>query len=207
MKNLVKLTLLAALLLCSSTTYAQKFGYVNSQELITAMPERDSALSKYQKFAQDQQSQLETIQVEFNNKYLDYQKNAETLSESAKQLKERELQDLQKRFDDFQQVAEQDAQKMQQQLMGPVITKAQDAIKKVAQAAGYTIVFDVAAGAMAYYNEATVTNILPLVKRNSALWTNLQLRNNQIAVRNKRQARRPAFLFIDCLEGNVLGAV
>ena len=118
MKNLVKLTLLAALLLCGSTTYAQKFGYVNSQELITAMPERDSALSKYQKFAQDQQSQLETIQVEFNNKYLDYQKNAETLSESAKQLKERELQDLQKRFDDFQQVAEQDAQKMQQQLIG-----------------------------------------------------------------------------------------
>lgn len=168
MKNLVKLTLLAALLLCGSTTYAQKFGYVNSQELITAMPERDSALSKYQKFAQDQQSQLETIQVEFNNKYLDYQKNAETLSESAKQLKERELQDLQKRFDDFQQVAEQDAQKMQQQLMGPVITKAQDAIKKVAQAAGYTIVFDVAAGAMAYYNEATVTNILPLVKKE--LW-------------------------------------
>ena len=97
---------------------------------------------------------METIQVEFNNKYLDYQKNAETLSESAKQLKERELQDLQKRFDDFQQVAEQDAQKMQQQLMGPVITKAQD-----------TIVFDVAAGAMAYYNEATVTNILPLVKK------------------------------------------
>ena len=129
------------------------------------MPERDSALSKYQKFAQDQQSQLETIQVEFNNKYLDYQKNAETLSESAKQLKERELQDLQKRFDDFQQVAEQDAQKMQQQLMGPVITTAQDAIKKVAPAAGYTIVFDVAAGAMAYYNEATVTNILPLVKK------------------------------------------
>ena len=39
MKNLVKLTLLAALLLCGSTTYAQKFGYVNSQELITAMPE------------------------------------------------------------------------------------------------------------------------------------------------------------------------
>ena len=57
------------------------------------------------------------------------------------------------------------AQKMQQQLMGPVITKAQDATKKVAQAAGYTIVFDVAAGAMAYYNEATVTNILPLVKK------------------------------------------
>ncbi len=165
MKNLVKIALFAGLLLCGSVTYAQKFGYINSQELITAMPERDSALSKYQVFAQDQQSQLETIQVEFNNKYMDYQKNIETLSESAKQLKERELQDLQKRYEDFQQVAEQDAQRMQQQLMGPVIDKAQDAIKKVAQAAGYTIVFDIAAGAMAYYNEATVTDILPLVKK------------------------------------------
>ena len=53
--------------------------------------------------------------------------------------------------------------------MGPVITKAQDAIKKVAQAAGYTIVFDVAAGAMAYYNEAPVTTILPWVKKDLAM--------------------------------------
>ena len=140
----------------------------SSQDLITAdAGERDSALVQTTRSfaARPVGASWKPIQVEFNNKYLDYQKNAETLSESAKQLKERELQDLQKRFDDFQQVAEQDAQKMQQQLMGPVITKAQDAIKKAAQAAGYTIVFDVAAGAMAYYNEATVTNILPLVKK------------------------------------------
>lgn len=165
MRNLLKLTLLAGLLICGTTAYAQKFGYINSQELITAMPERDSALTKFQKFAEEQNSQLETIQVEFNNKYMDYQKNSETMSESTRQLKERELQDLQKRYEDFRQAAEQDGQKMQQQLMGPVIEKAQQAIAKVAEANGFTIIFDEAAGAMAYYNKSTVTDILPLVKK------------------------------------------
>lgn len=165
MRNLLKLTLLAGLLVCGTTTYAQKFGYINSQELITAMPERDSALTKFQKFAEEQNSQLETIQVEFNNKYMDYQKNSETMSESTRQLKERELQDLQKRYEDFRQAAEQDGQKMQQQLMGPVVEKAQQAIAKVAEANGFTIIFDESAGAMAYYNKSTVTNILPMVKK------------------------------------------
>ena len=55
--------------------------------------------------------------------------------------------------------------------MGPVITKAQDAIKKVAQAAAIRSYSMLRPVQWLYYNEATVTNILPLVKRNSALWT------------------------------------
>ena len=37
MRNLLKLTLLAGLLICGTTTYAQKFGYINSQELISSI--------------------------------------------------------------------------------------------------------------------------------------------------------------------------
>lgn len=165
MRNLVKLTLIAVLVLCGTSTYAQKFGRINSQELIAAMPERDSAFAKYQQFQKDLDSQLETIQVEYNNKYQDYQKNVETLSAAAKQLKERELQDLQKRYEDFMQTAQQDAQKMQQDLMGPVVTKAQDAIKKVSQAGSYTFVFDTAGGALAYFNETTVVDLMTAVKK------------------------------------------
>lgn len=42
MRKLSRLTLVAALVLCSTTLFAQKFGYINTQELIAAMPERDS---------------------------------------------------------------------------------------------------------------------------------------------------------------------
>ena len=166
MKNLAKLTLVAALfLMCSSATFAQKFGYINSQELIAAMPERDSVANKMQKFQEELQTQFEAIQVEFNNKFQDYQKNAATYTESVNQMKAKELEDLRNRSEEFQQQAQQDMQNMYTQLMAPVITKAQEGIKKVSKAGGFTIVFDAAAGALAYQDDATVANILPLVKK------------------------------------------
>lgn len=170
MRNFGKFTLLALVfMMISSATFAQKFGYINSQELITLMPERDSAMVKFQKFQEELQAQLETIRVEFNTKYLDYQKNTATLSDGVRQMKEKELEDLQTRSEQFNQVAQQDMQKMQEELMGPIIEKAQSAIKKVGKANGYTIVFDLSAGAMMYYDEATVVNILPLVKKELAI--------------------------------------
>lgn len=165
MKNFTKLTLVAALVLCSSTLFAQKFGYINTQELIAAMPERDSVQTKLTEYSKELGTQLESIQVEFNNKLQDYQKVSATLSESLRQLKEKELQDLQGRYQEFQEVAQQDMQKMQAQLMTPVVERAENAIKKVSKANAFLIVFDQAAGAMAYFDEAVMVNVLPLVKK------------------------------------------
>lgn len=165
MKRLTKLALVAVLVLaCSSTVYAQKFGYINSQELIGAMPERDSVQVKLERLQEELSSQLETIQVEFNNKYLEYQKNLATYSESVRQLKEKELQDLQTRHDEFNQIAQRDFTNTQTALMTPVINRAQEAIDKVSKANGFTLVFDSAAGGLLYQNESTVINLLPLVK-------------------------------------------
>ena len=79
--------------------------------------------------------------------------------------KEKELQDLQTRYEEFQQMAQQDIQKMQAQLMGPVIERAENAIKKVSKANGFLVVFDQSSGAMAYFDEATLTDIAPEVKK------------------------------------------
>lgn len=164
MKRLIRLTLLAALVMCSSSAFAQKFGYINSQELIAAMPERDSVQARLTKVSDDYANQLESIQVEFNNKYQAFQKDYNTLSESLRQMKEKELQDLQNRFEEFQRVAQQDMQKMQQDLMIPIIERAQNAIKKVGQTNSFTMIYDLASGALAYYDEASMTNVLPMVK-------------------------------------------
>lgn len=166
MKIFVKLSLVAAVLvMCGNAASAQKFGTINVQELIMAMPDRDSAVSKLQKFEEELGNQMETIQVELNTKYLDYQKKQDSMTVAVRQLKEKELEDLQRRMQEFQQVAQQDYQKMQQELMTPVITKAQDAIKRVGKAQGLTFVFDVSSGGVIYQDEATVVDILPLVKK------------------------------------------
>ena len=166
MKRLSKLTLTAALLLmCSTNTFAQKFGYINSSELIMAMPERVEIENKLKAYREELNSQLEAIGVEFNTKLEEYQKNEATYSDLIKQTKEKELADLQERWTEFNNVLiPQDLQKKQNELMSPILEKARNAINEVSQSQGFTMVFDMDAGAILYQDDKTVTNIMSMVK-------------------------------------------
>ena len=167
MKSITKvaLALVAFALMSGNQLFAQKFGYINSQDLINIMPERDTVQNKLNAYSTELSETLEMIQVEFNNKLNDYQKGQATMTATVKQLKEKELQDLQARFEEFQQNAQQEMQKMQQELMSPVIAKATIAIKAVCKAGGYIAVFDISSGALAYHDEKAMTDILPMVKK------------------------------------------
>ena len=128
MKKAIKLTLAVALMLSATSLFAQKFGRINSQEILLAMPETKEMETNLQAYAKDLQDNLETIAVEFNQKLADFQKNYATYSDSVRQLKERELQELQNRRQEFEQVAQQDIQKKQQELLTPIIEKAKAAM-------------------------------------------------------------------------------
>lgn len=164
MKRFTQLALVAVLLSLCTTVSAQQFGYINSQELISLMPERLEAAAQLEQYSQELQSQLEAIQVEFNNKLNDYQNTAESLSESVRALKEKELQDLQARFQEFQTVAQQDMQTKQSEVMQPIIAKASETVNKVSLAANLTATFDLAAGSMLYFDTEQMVDILPMVK-------------------------------------------
>ncbi|MBP3482508.1 MAG: OmpH family outer membrane protein [Alistipes sp.] len=165
MKKLIKLTLTLAMVMCSTSLFAQKFGRINLQEVIFAMPEFKEMQTKIEALSKDWSEQLEAIQVEFNNKYAEFQKALPTLSETAKQVKESELQGLQTRYTELQQVAQQDVEKQQGELFRPIHEKASDAVKKVASAGDYTAVFDMSINSLAYVNEATVTDISAAVRK------------------------------------------
>lgn len=165
MKFIFKLALVALFALTSSTLFGQKFGYINSEELISLMPELVTVTESLEKIQNDLSEQLELMQVEYNNKYLDFQKNAATFTESIRQMKENELQSISQRFEEFRQSSVNDLQKTQSELMKPVIEKAKQAIDKVSAAHKFTIVYDQAVGAIIYFDAAIVTNILPLVKK------------------------------------------
>ncbi len=164
MKKVFKIFMVAALSLCSTQIFAQSQGRINMQELIVAMPETTDMQNKLEAFRKDLSDNLETMQVEFNTKLDEYQKSATTLTDSMRGLKEKELQDLQSRMQQFEQSAMQELQAKQNELLQPVITKAQEAVKSVAQEGGYSVVFDLSSQMLAYYDEATVVDILPAVK-------------------------------------------
>jgi outer membrane protein len=164
-----KLLILVAVILGVSTVSAQKFARINSNDIVMAMPEVTEIEKNLQTLAKDWQEQLEQIQVEFNNKALEFEKSQATLSASMKQMKQKELQDLQQRFAENQQMAQQEMDKKQQELFEPVHKKVQDAIDKVAKAGGYIAVFNTMVPSFVYIDEAQVVDIAPLVRKELGL--------------------------------------
>ena len=87
MKKVLKLTLAVVCAMFTSSLFAQKIGYINTDPIVANMAETKEAMAKLESFAKDLSAQAETLQVEFNTKFQEYQKNAESMSDSIKQLK------------------------------------------------------------------------------------------------------------------------
>ena len=162
MKKVLKLTLAVVCVMFSTSLFAQKIGRISSQEVVVNMTEYKEAQTQIEALAKDLQAQMETIQVEMNTKIQEYQKGAETMTDAVRQLKEKELNDLNTRLQEFNQVAQQELQKKEQELMEPIIKKANEAITEVSKAGGYTVIFET--GQMIYFDEAQVKDITPEVK-------------------------------------------
>ena len=165
MKKAIKLTLAVVLVMGATSLFAQKFGRINTQEIIMAMPETKTMQENMDTFAKELSDNIETMNVEFNTKLQDFQKNYNTFSDAIKEVKEKELNDMQTRTREFQERAQQDYQKKQNDLLAPIIDKANSAIDKVAAAGGVLVVFDTSTGSLAYFDEATLTDVAPAVKK------------------------------------------
>lgn len=167
MKRFISIALVIIVIaLAGQSAMAQnfKFGHINSDELIQTMPEYDSATANLEKFRQELVNALELMSVELNTKNDTYQKESKNLSDIVKQTKEQELIDMNKRIQDFQTNAQTQLQSKQTEVFQPIYAKVDKAIKDVGKVNGFLYVFDVAKGALLYFDEAKSINILPLVK-------------------------------------------
>lgn len=170
MKRLIKTLAVLLVVTLSLNVQSQsktKLGHINSDELLQMMPGIDSVKGKLQKEQQDIQKELQNMQNELNSKYTDYETNKATMSDLIKQTKEQEIQELDARIQAFAKQAQQQMQKKREELLNPLIQKAQKAINEVAEENGYTYVFDSALGTLVYMDDAN--NIMPLVKKKLGL--------------------------------------
>lgn len=170
MKNLLKLLVITIFLFSGTAVNAQnfKFGHINSQELLSLMPERDSAQATIQQYAKDLEGELEIMNVEYNNKLNDYIEKQDVLTPLVKKTKEQELNEFQNRIQDFSANAQQELQQQEAQLIQPIIQKAEKAIKDVGKENGYIYIFDLSRGTIIYFSEQS-EDILPLVLKKLGL--------------------------------------
>lgn len=158
----MKKLIIAIALVLPMIASAEKYGYVNTQELFTQMPEVALVKAQMDTIQGQYESQLSLMNEELQKKFQDYQANQATMAAGIRQVREQELTEMQQRIQTFYQTAEQDIQKKQQELLAPVHEKMAKAIQSVGQKEGYTYIFDSAA--MVYISE-TALDAMPSVKK------------------------------------------
>ena len=164
MKRIVKSVAIVVLSISSFTVaQAQKVAHISVDSLISIMPESKTAEGLVVKHQKELETQVVSMQTELQSKYEKYMAEGTTYSEIIKASKEKELQDLKNRVDEFTTQARQDLQNKQQELSRPIYEKARKAIELVAKENGYKYVLDTSTGVV-IYSEPT-EDILQLVKK------------------------------------------
>jgi outer membrane protein len=162
----MKKIIIALLLALPFTAMAAdlKIGVFNSQEVITIMPEYNAAMSELENMNLKFQTEGKKLQEELEKKYQEYTSTAETLEPAIRQYKETELARLQQSIQEFAANADNTLKKKNQELMAPIATKIQQAIKKVGDENGFTYIIDNSANIVPYVSPKA-ENVLPLIKK------------------------------------------
>jgi len=164
MKKITFLTLISLLTLNSIAQ--NKFGHIDSQELMQMMPEVKAAEEALSQHMQSLGEQEAALTGEYQQKVQEFTANEATYDDLIKQDKYAEIKSLEQRIQVFREDAQQSVQKKQLDLMEPINKKAIQAIEDVAKEGEYTYIFDKAAGIL-YAKDSE--NILSLVKKKLGL--------------------------------------
>ena len=161
---MLKKIALILLLIAPMSVFAQKFGHIKTQEIVTAMPEYTKAQTDISTMQKQFEDEIKRASEEVNKKYAEYQQDQANLPKNIQERRQKELQDLTQKGMQLQQDAEQQLQQSWMQMLEPIAKKIDDAIKAVGQEGGYVYIFDLNATQIPFVNETLSTDVTGAVK-------------------------------------------
>jgi len=133
----------ALMLIAPTALFAQKFGHVDTQNIMQSLPEISVINGELQAKQKELENDLTAMQTELQRKYDEYEKTQSTMNETKRKETEQELQDMNNKIQQTYQQSQQTMQQLQQEKMGPVYEKVRKAIEAVGKAGAYTYIFEV----------------------------------------------------------------
>ena len=159
-----KLIICAICAFCGLTANAQaKFGHVNTQEIIQAMPEYAAAKADIDKLTAQYEADLKSMQDELQKKADAFDKEQATLPDNIKQRRQTELQEMYQKIQQSYQDNQQALQKASSEKMQAITTKVLEAIKAVGQAGEFVMINEINAG-IPYISTTLSTDVTAQVK-------------------------------------------
>ena len=154
---LKKIALIAVMFILPLVAMAQaKFGHMNSQEIITVMPEFTKAQADLDALSKQYREEMQRSEEEFNRKYQELLQQQDSLPKNILERRSKEVQDMAQRQQQFQQEAYQAMEKAQQEAMVPIYQKLDDAVQAVGKAEGVVYIFDIARTPVAYIGTGSI---------------------------------------------------
>ncbi len=127
-----------------------KLGHVDSQKILANLPASKKAQEALEAEAKSIQEQIEVMEVEYNNKVNDYLTNKKLPATDPKKWsdlviadKEKEIQGLQVRMQEFQQTAQKQMAEKKNELLNPILENIKKAIAEVGKENKFYYIFDV----------------------------------------------------------------
>ena len=140
------ITLIFLLIQFSFVNAQVKIAHIEVQKLISEMPEVIAAQKELKKLEETYTADMESTYKELQTKAQTYAADASNQTEIINQKRQKELEDMQRGIQEFQQTVSQDLQKKSVDMMQPLIEKARAAIDKIAVQMGFDYVLDSSAG-------------------------------------------------------------
>jgi len=119
-----------------------KLGLVDTNAIIGQMPETAEAQKKINEVSKRLDTEYNSLGEEMKRKLDEYQNMKADEPAAIKDRKTRELSEYQQKIQNFEKQAMNDLQKLQQDLMAPIMKKVNDAIQAVGMEGNYTLIQD-----------------------------------------------------------------
>ena len=161
-----RLGLLSLLLFVGVVVYGQqpmKFGHINTQEVLNSLPELKVIQAQLETEYKEKENQLATMQADLKTQQDEYVKVAQTMTPQARAEKEKGLQEMGQKVQNYYLLAQQQLQAREQELKMPIVQKVQAAIQEVGDENGFLYIFETASNMPLYRSEKSV-DVASMVK-------------------------------------------
>ena len=143
---------------------AQKYGYVNSSQLLVNLPEVKTADSQLEAYQKQLITKGEEMVKSFETEYRAYLAKVDSgeLSQIDMQQKEGKLAQDQQAIQAYEVQVQNDIAAKKQELYQPILSRVQEVVDAYGKEQGYSMIFDASIGGILFAD--TADDLMPVLK-------------------------------------------
>ena len=137
-----RIALFLLLLITVSSFGQSKIGTVNTEFIISEMPELEEVKSQMQDYNKELSRKIQSKYTEYQELVQKFEKEKDSLNDVMKEIRQNEIYDKEQSINKLQKNSQQLARVKRDELMRPLYKKIGVAIEKIVKKEGYTQIFN-----------------------------------------------------------------